>query len=135
MKHLWFNLTMNLSDESPEGPGWYVYATRAEGVPDVPVGLIPAKRISLQQVQALATVLDACMKDKDIPVLPSQIVESGNVLIGEAIDEQIVKAEEAAERVAKLKALRNTESTEKEKVTEHDVRRTDQRDGAGGNSP
>jgi len=93
----WITLHMDLSEESPDGPGWYLSASRPDAI------FINPKRLTLEEISDLAIALDKIPVQNDIP--PSQILYSGGNLINGAIRQQLAKAEAQALRIAKLREL------------------------------
>lgn len=94
----------------PDGPGWYLYAARHDEQDDGPVGLIEHTRLTAEEIKSITASM-TLSRSQALPVQPSQIVDSGVHLIKEAIDQQIEEAEEAAQRAAKLKELRDADYT------------------------
>lgn len=99
--NIWFTIHLDLSQQSPDGPGWYLSAHRRDGHDEGPVTLIDPQRLTDLQLGQFDDI-----EIDDAPVAISQIVASGVHLINEAIDAQIEEAEAMIERAARLKALR-----------------------------
>lgn len=119
--NIWFTLHMDLANA--EGPGWYLSALREDDPQQGerasgPVHLIPPTRLAADQARYVSEALDDALLDSDKQVAPSQIVDSGVHLIHEAIMRELIIAEEAAARAAKLKALQEAESPTDKDVTD-----------------
>lgn len=103
VENFWLTLQCDLSKDAPDGPGWYIYAARSDGV-----ALLPLRRVTKEQAGRVSDAIERIF-DEDAqppPVLPRQLHESGNQLIRQAIDAQLEEAETIAKRVAKLRKLR-----------------------------
>lgn len=84
--------------DAPEGPGWYIYATR-----DGETTLIQPVKVAPAAAQVVAQSFDEVLRGVQIPVTPTQLVESGSNLVRHAIQEQLREAEEAASRIKGLR--------------------------------
>lgn len=98
MQNIWLSLHLNLTHAAPEGPGWYVGGVRDEGV-----AILPSTRVDYQKAAEIAQIFETCFPTDH--TTPSQIVESGNHLIHQAIETQLKEAEAQALRVTQLRKL------------------------------
>jgi hypothetical protein len=108
------------SDEgelSPEGPGWYILATRPRAPEvdhDTPVeDILPRIRLDNKDVPKIAKVLDNFAKGKELNWRPhygradislEQAVVEATQAGREAIQRQLAEAEEAVRRLESLRA-------------------------------
>lgn len=104
----WLTLQLDLSKTAPDGPGWYAYAAREGAV------IIQPQRLEKDSLEIMKDAFGATLESQEIA--PSQIIESGENLIRQAIREQLQEAEAQALRIAKLRKLAATleENQEKE---------------------
>ena len=102
-------LRLDLSDSSPEGPGWYVYATGSNAGNQELVR--KPQRISGHHAVTLAVQMQQAMPaTQDGQKSPSQIVMEGNQKVVQRINDQIAYAEAQARRVGQLRRILQTES-------------------------
>ena len=113
-------LRLDISDNAPEGAGWYVYAT-GTGANGEQVLLRKPRRISGRHAMTLAMTMQHGDEEptQDSPgSLPSQIVQSGNAKILQRINEQIAYAEDQARRIGQLRRILQTESETEGQVSD-----------------
>jgi hypothetical protein len=111
-ENFWLTLQIDLTDSASEGPGWYVHAGRPG------MALIPVRRITKAQAEAITTAFGAADRQNEpFPVAPSQLLESGNLLIKQAIDAQLEQAEAMALKIARLRELQAAEREDPEEIS------------------
>ena len=108
-------LRLDLTSLAPEGPGWYIYATSADG--NAPTQcLVKPQRLSGHEAHKIAYQMQqARSKDQDGQMTLVDIVKSGNERILQSIQEQITYAEHQAKRIAQLRRTLQIESEESDK--------------------
>lgn len=99
---------------APEGPGWYVVATRpTSGIPEVAVQeILPRIRLNLKDVPKLAKVIDKFTEGKPLnwatdnhgDISLEQAVNEATDAGKEIIKQRLVEAEAAVQKLAELRA-------------------------------
>lgn len=100
MPNIFITLQLDLTKEAASGAGWYVRAAV-----DAQQAM-PPTFITSEAASGLAGAFLTAMQstDGELPqVTPPQLVESGNGLIKQALEDQLRYAEEQASRVGHLR--------------------------------
>lgn len=100
MERIFLTLKMDLTNDAPEGAGWYLEAS-TDGQ-----RLMPSMSITQEAAYNLATDFYRVMQESEHELpgfTPQQLVQSGNNLIRTALEQQLHYAEEQAARIASLR--------------------------------
>lgn len=102
-------LRLDITDQAPEGPGWYLYAT---GTGEDNKGQLIRKpqRISGKHAVTLALQMQQGLSLTQNEMSPSQIVQAGSQRVVQRINDQIAYAETQAKRIGQLRRILQTET-------------------------
>lgn len=99
MERLFLSLTLDLTDNAPEGAGWYLdFISDGGRIGDpIPITEEDAKRLA----HSFHNAMHAVPGPQEPPVF--QLVDSGNQLIRQALEQQLKHAEQEAAKIAGLR--------------------------------
>ena len=100
MEQLFLTLRLDLSNEAPAGAGWYVQAVADKQL------VISPTYVDTEAATILGQNFLAALQTSDAelpPIPPTQLVQSGNGLIKDALERQLRYAEDQAAKIANLR--------------------------------